>query len=164
MSDEKQEAKPTELTPYANNFSDAVKAAIGSNDIAESTETVKTKASKTGPDGKPIELEYVRNYSKLVAKTPQGALVLAAERAGKDESNEAALLRMVTDSFDAGVRMNVRNSIITEVAGPEAQIDRIAKQFAKLLGIDEKAAREMVVKQPEIQALLGKSETEPVSA
>lgn len=138
------------LNPYTQELSEPIKAGLASGDLTQEPGSVKTKASKTKlVDGKPVteEFQATKSYVKLVAKTPNGALILAG---GKPED----LLSMISAQFDAGTRQNVRNAILAEVAGPDAAIEKLVKQLMATTGKPESVVRAEVLAIPSLAALL----------
>lgn len=108
------------LDAFPQTFDEAVKAGVASGDLVLETNKVSAKDSDSGVTGE-------MSYQRVVAKTEQGALILAG-------GSWDRLKDMVTIQFDTPVRANVRNAILRSIEGPEKTLRQIAEKVAKKYG------------------------------
>jgi hypothetical protein len=148
--------KPEILARYNQTFSQAVVAGLSNGDLEQEDKDVTAKIDKLTATGGIEKVEFQRSYTRLVAKTPQGALILA-------DGNPETLLAMVTDNYDATVRSNVRASIVAAATGPEAAIKKAAAALAKQFNLPIEAVMPMIQGLDVVKAGLGGAVEQPAT-
>lgn len=98
------------------------------------------------------EKEFSKVYTKVIYENAEDILALLS-----DEKTAAKAIADLNYGSDLKAKANVRNSILSEQAGPDKAFEKSVKDFMKLreaVGkpVSEEKARELVKRMQEIEA------------